>query len=327
VKRLAAVAAMLLLPLFAAGCGGPVAAPARTPVTLVLDWYPNSDHAGIYAAQDKGYYSAAGLDVKIQVPTDVTDALKLVATGRADFAVSYEPDTLIARSQGLPDVAVMSLVQEPLNSIISLKSEDITTPRDLVGKTIGWDGVPADQALLSTVLKADGASLSQVHTVVIGTSLVSALLSHQVNAILDGYFTWEGLIVQSKGQPVNVIHLQDWGVPSYDELVIVTSENMVKNHPATVRAFVQATQKGLSFAIAHPAQAASFVVKAGQGLDASLVRQSVALLVPGFKGPDGIPGDLAPAGWASYAKWLSSEKLVSHPVSGAKAVDTSFLRK
>lgn len=326
-KRLAAITAIFLLSLIAVGCGAPAATSSKTPVTLVLDWYPNSDHAGIYSAQDKGYYSAAGLNVKIQVPTDVTDALKLVATGKADFAVSYEPDTLIARSQGLPDVAVMSLVQEPLNSIISLKSENITTPADLVGKTIGWDGVPADQALLSTVLKADGASLSQVHTVVIGTSLVTALLSHQVDAILDGYFTWEGLIVQSHGQPVNVIHLQDWGVPNYDELVIVTSENMVKNHPATVRAFVQATQKGLSYAIAHPSQAASFVVKAGQGLNASLVRKSVDLLVPGFKGPNGIPGDLVPSAWVSYANWLTSEKLVSHPISGNSAVDTSFLRK
>lgn len=325
-RRSLALVFALLLPLFLVACG--TSAPSSaTPVTLVLDWYPNSDHAGIYAAQDEGYYKAAGLKVDIQVPTDVTDALKLVADGKADFAVSYEPDTLIARSQGLPDVAVMSLVQEPLNSIISLKSSGITQPKDLVGKTVGWDGVPADTALLSTVLKNDGASLSQVHTATIGTSLVTALLSHKVAAILDGYFTWEGLIVQSKGQSVNVIHLQNWGVPNYDELVIVTSESMVKEHPATVRAFVRATQKGLAFAVAHPARAASFVVKAGQGLSPTLVKKSVALLAAGFRGPNDIPGDLVPSAWVSYANWLTSHNLVQTPVNGASAVDTSFLKK
>lgn len=320
----AVMAATLLL----AGCGSPVATSNQPKaVTLMLDWYPNADHAGIYAAVDEGYYKAAGLAPKIVVPSDPSAALKLVATGKADFAVSYEPDFLLARDQGIPDTAVMALVQVPLNSIISLKSEGITRPKDLVGKSVGMAGLPSDTALLSTVLQDDGASLSQITQTNVGYNLVPALLSGKVNAIIGGYWSWEALQIALQGKPVNVLRLNDWGVPTYNELIIVTSDQMLKNHPEIVRAFVQATEKGLAYAIHHPQTAAQDVAKAGQDLDPKLVSQSVALLAPIFQGSAPEPGYMDPKQWDAYAQWLYQKGLIPKAEKGSATMTDAFLTK
>ncbi len=330
-------AAVLVLGAVLAACGGAAtgtsgtATPAASPrkVTLMLDWYPNGDHAGIYAAAAQGFDAAQGLHVAIQVPADPTSAMKAVAAGKVDFAVSYEPEVLLARAQGIPLVAVMAMVQEPLNSIIALPGSGITRPRDLVGKTVGTDGLQSTQDTLDTVLKADGVSPSQVTTVDVSEDNVAALLSHKVDAIIGAYWNWEAVEIQQKdgGKYPEVLRVNQWGVPTYDELVMVTSEQLIKSDPALVRSFVAAQVAGEQYAQKNPAGAVKDLLAANKDLDPALVSKSVRLLQPAWDAQGPTIGYMDPAQWTKYEQWMVAQGQLKAPVSVAQAMTNQFLPK
>ena len=167
-RRLRAAAALLAAAALAAlvvGCGGDDSASApegADQVDLILDWFPNADHAGVYGAIDEGYFADEGLDVSPVVPSDPAASLKQVGAGRAPFAISYEPEVLLARAAGVPVVAVGALVTHPLNSVIVRTDRGISRPRDLEGKTVGIAGVPSDRPLLDAVVRADGGDPAEV---------------------------------------------------------------------------------------------------------------------------------------------------------------------
>ena len=165
-KRLALIAALpLTIILLVAACGGD---DDLDRVVVALDWFPNADHAGIYAAQAQGFFENEGLEVVLQVPVNPEDPPKFVATGRVDFAISYEPDVIQAKAQGLPIVAVGAIVPVPLNSIQVLRSSGITGPGDLSGKRIAYPGIPSNEAYLATVLRQAGVDPGSVELVNVG---------------------------------------------------------------------------------------------------------------------------------------------------------------
>lgn len=316
-----------------AGSGAAPAAPAsagagaRKQATLVLDWYPNGDHAGIYSAQDKGYTRADGLDLTVQVPSGPAAALQEVASGKAQFAVSYEPEVFLARAQGIPVTAIAAIVHAPLNSIITLRSSGITTPAQLAGKTIGTDGLPNTRALLDTVLRHAGVRPSQVKQVTVSEGNVPALLAHKVDAIIGAYWNVEAVEIAQKGQPVNVMRLNKLGVPTYDELVFVTSDKVLHGDPGLVRAFLKAEMQGERFAMAHPRQAAAFVLKASKSPDPPLVDKSVALLQPVWKGAAPRLGYMDPAKWQAFEKWMRAQGVLSKDVPVSAAMTDADLPK
>ncbi len=206
-------------------------------MTLLLDWTPNSDHAGIFTALDKNIYTQHGLAVKAVVPGDVGVDLGEVARGHAEFAISYNTDVLLAQAKGLPIVAVAAIVQHPLNTILTLRSSEITRPRQLEGKTVGIYGVPSDYADLNTVVKDDGGDPAKVHIVTVSYDLVQGLETHKVDAIIGVYWTWESLLLKQKGFQANELRLTHWGVPDYYELVIVTSKQYAARIPTSCGRF------------------------------------------------------------------------------------------
>ena len=144
-----------------AGCGDDGGGAAeKEPVSLILDWYPNVDHAGVYGAISQDYFSDQGLDVTPKVPSDPTASLKQVGLGRADFAISYEQEVLLARSQGVPVVAVGAIVTHPLNTVLVRRDRGITTAKDLEGKTVGVAGASSDRPLLDSVVRSAGGAPS-----------------------------------------------------------------------------------------------------------------------------------------------------------------------
>ena len=176
---LAAVAALALM-VAIAGCGekNDVLEPnGSKQVELLLDFFPNADHAGIYAAQADGYFKQAGLDVKIRKPADPASPIKDVAAGRVDLAISYEPELLRARDKGLHVIAVGALVNRPLTSIISLPRAKIRRPADLKGKRVGTAGIDYQTAYLQTILNDAGVNPSSVKTRNVGFNLNPALLT------------------------------------------------------------------------------------------------------------------------------------------------------
>ena len=309
-----------------AAAGTATAAPVHK-VTVWLDWYPNTDHAGIYVALAKGYYAAAGLDVKVQVPSGAADAVKLVAHGTGDVAISYEPTVLLSRQEGIPVVAIGAVVQKPLNAVLALKSTGITRPRQLEGHTVGMAGEPSDYTNLQALMQDDGGSYDKVHPVNVGYNLLPALLSHRVDAVIGAYWTWEALQAQAAGKPVNVMRLERYGVPTYDELVFITGQSRLSGEPIVLRAFLKATFAGYAYAAAHTAETTEILLKVPGVLSTSraLIQQSLTLLSPLFKDGNGRYGTMDEHAWQAYADWMTAKKLMPGHLDASQAMTATLL--
>jgi len=321
----ALVAAAVGMSAVAGATSASTSAPAATPVSILLDWTPNTDHTGLYAAVAQGYFRQEHVAPTISVPANPDNALEEVAAGRADFAVSYEPDVLLARSQGIAVTSVMALVDRPLNTIMSLSQSHITAPQDLRGKSIGITGVPSDYAVVDAVLEYAHVPLSSVHLVRVGYNLLPALLHHRVDAVEGVYWTWEAVQVRQMGYKVNVLHLEQVGVPTYDELVLVTSDKLLHTDPGLVRRTLAAIQEGYALAAAHPNQGGTDLLRETQGLSPKLVRASLALLHSAFAWHVPTVGYQNPAAWRRYMAWMVRWHLLSRPVAISQAMTDAYL--
>jgi putative hydroxymethylpyrimidine transport system substrate-binding protein len=320
IKRLIALLAAVAVFLVLAGCGektesvAPVAGSTQS-LTLMLDWTPNADHVGIFEALAEGDFTRADLDVHVEIPSNPASPLQLLAAGKIDAAISYEPEVLLARNQGEPLVSVAAIVQEPLTSIVSIGSRHITSPADLRGKTVGDAGIPYQHAYLTTILARAKVPLSSVKEINVGDNLVPAMLSGRVDATLGAYWNYEAIELQQLHKHPNVIHMQQVGVPDYDELVVVVRKNTIVNHPDIVRRFVQALARGYESARANPQAAVANLVKASPGLDSKLQLASVEATLPAFfpSNPADPWGWQDPSQWNTYGQWMLNEHLISDP--------------
>jgi putative hydroxymethylpyrimidine transport system substrate-binding protein len=273
------------LVVLAAACGSQSSASPPSPahperVTVQLDWYPNPDHVGLYSGIDRGFFRRAGLDVVPVSPSDVSDAIKLVAAGRVDLGISYEPELFFAQQQDVPAVAVAALVPTALNSVIARADRGISSIADLRGKTVGEDGSASTDAYLTTVLASAGLDpKTAVRRVNVGFNLVPALLSGKVDAIIGGFQNIEGIEVARHGVKPAVFPVDRHGVPTYDELVLIANRDRLRGDPgyrAMVRRFVAALGRATAWARAHP-RAAVAVMRAESYRD---YRDTIAASVP-----------------------------------------------
>ncbi len=282
------------------------------PFTLALDWYVNPDHAGIYSALDRGFFKAEGLDVRPQVPSDPAAPIREVAAGRADLAVSYEPEVLLARERGLDVQAVGAVVDQPLTSLISLPKAGISAGADLRGKTVGTAGIPYQSDYLQTILQSAGLPSSTANEVNVGLNLLPTLIAGRVDAILGGFRNIEGVDLQQRGLDPRIVPVDQLGVPTYDELVLVARRTTVEQHPEPIRSFIAALARGTSYAIAHPQETANSVLTAGMGLDPMQTRAEVDATLPLLSGTQGRPyGFMDPREWREYAEWMAEHGLIS----------------
>ena len=313
-RRLAVVAA-LAVALAAAGCSEKqdvVTSPPDQRLDLALDFYVNPDHAGIYTALDRGFFRRAGLDVQPRVPSDPTAPIKQVAAGQADLAVSYEPEVLLAQEQGLDVIAVAALVDQPLTSLISLPAAGIAEPADLRGKTIATAGIPYQSDYLSTILRGAGMTSADVTEVDVGFSLLPALLGGRADAILGGFLNVEGVDLAQRGADPRVVPVNQLGVPTYDELVLVAERSRVEDDPEELRLFIAELAKGTRAAIADPAAATAAILDAGDGLDPSLTRAEIDATLPLLARERGKPfGYMDGEEWSTFAGWMTGNGLIS----------------
>jgi putative hydroxymethylpyrimidine transport system substrate-binding protein len=317
---LIAVAALTCLALSACGEKKEAVSPASgstQSLTLMLDWFPNADHVGIYQALAGGEFSAAGLDVHVQVPSDPAAPLQLLAAGKVDLAISYEPEVMLARNRGEPLVSVAAIVQKPLTSIVSIGSRHIKRPAQLRGKRVGDAGIPYQHAYLTTVLQHAGIPQDKVREINVGSNLVPAMLSGRVDATLGAYWNYEAIQLQQLGKHPNVIHMDKVGVPTYNELVVVARANELTNHGEVVRRFVQALARGYEAVRANPSAAVDNLVKANPGLNRKLQLASVKATLPDYfpsGGDAGRPwGWQDPTQWTTYGQWMLGQHLISGP--------------
>jgi len=331
-RRAALLAGVLVTALALAACGekhdalSPTAAAAQ-PLNLMLDWFPNADHVGLYEALANGDFTKAGLDVHVRVPTDPATPLQLLAAGKVDVAVSYEPELLLARDKGAPLVGIGAIVQRPLTSIVSLGSKHITTPAQLRGKRVGDAGIPYQHDYLTTILQHAGVPVSSVKEIDVGDNLVPAMLSGRVDATLGAYWNYEAIQLQQAGKRPNVIHVENAGVPDYDELVLVTREDEIANRTNILRRFVQALARGYEAVRANPQAGVSALVAANPSLSAKLQLASVRATLPSFfpadpKQPWGWQNQ---SQWTAYGEWMLDHHLISNPASVVDASTNQLL--
>ena len=295
---------------------------ATQPLSLMLDYFPNADHVGVYRALAEHDFQQAGLDVHVQVPSDPAEPLKLLAAGRVDLAISYEPELMLARDKGLPLVSIAALVQRPLTAIVSVGSAHIRSVSDLRGKTVGDAGIPYQHAYLQTILQHAGVDPGQVREVNVGFNLVPAMLSHKVAATLGAFWNYEAIQLAQLGKNPNVLHMEQVGVPNYDELVLVARASTIATRGDALRRFVQALARGYSSARSDPSAAVGDLLAASPGLNQKLQLTSARATMSSF-----FPADPSrPWGWQdqdqwnSYGEWMLSHHLIH---SSSAVVDAS----
>ncbi|MGH2841006.1 MAG: ABC transporter substrate-binding protein [Solirubrobacteraceae bacterium] len=329
IRRVLPAALAVVLVAVLAGCGerkepsGGAGAGER--VELMLDYVPNADHAGIYTALETGEFEAAGLDVRARTPSDPAAPLKLLAAGRADLAISYEPELLLARAKGAKLVSIGALVQTPLTSIVSLGSRGIDKPEQLDGKKIGTAGIPYQDAYLKTILQRAGAG--DVRSINVGFNLVPALVSKRVDAVLGAFWNVEGVELERRGRDPHILRVDKIGVPTYNELIIVAREQDARSRGALLRRFMRALGRGHDRLREHTGLGVEALVKADRNLKAGLLRAQIRATLPVFfprsaKRPFGFQN---PVDWRRYAKWMFDNELLSSRQNADRAFTNEFL--
>jgi putative hydroxymethylpyrimidine transport system substrate-binding protein len=325
VRRVATVIG-LVVALAVAGCGsgGGGGGKEHTSLSLMLDFFPNADHAPIYAAQADGRFKVQGVGVKIRAPSDPSEPIKLVAAGKVDLAISYEPELLRARDRGLPVEAVAALVRTPLTTIISLPKAGIRTPADLRGKTVGTAGIDYQTAYLQAVLAHAQVPVSSVKERNVGFNLVPALATGKVDAILGGYWNYEAVDLRQRGKDPQVIRIEQAGVPTYDELVLVARTDEVKKNADAIRRFLRALEQGAADVKRDPSAAIDALLHASPDLQRPLQEESVRVTTPFFEPVPGKPyGYMDPAQWKAFDSFMVANHLLK--TQGTAAAFTNDL--
>ncbi len=328
-RALAVVAALCAL-LALSACGekedqvGP--GNAQRSLSLMLDYLPNADHVGLYQAHADGEFARAGLDVAIQVPSDPAAPLKLVQAGKVDLAISYEPELLIARDKGASLVSVAAIVQKPLTSLMTLDRK-VKTPADLRGGRVGTAGIPYQSAYLETILARAGVPRDSVKETNVGFNLVPVMVSKKVDATLGAFWNVEGVQLARAGKHPRIIRMEEVGVPTYAELVLVARKDTLADRGDEVRAFVQALGRGYATARANPSAGTDVLVKAEPDLDRAFTLASVKASLPVFF-PDSTAkpfGWQSPKEWSAYGDWMFEQGLLGVRPNAVVALTNEFL--
>jgi putative hydroxymethylpyrimidine transport system substrate-binding protein len=327
---LAGAAALCVLALAACGTATNVTSlPAAKPFTVMLDWFPNADHAALYTAIANGDFKAVGLDVQPVVPSETAEPLKLLAAGRVDLAISYEPELMLARDEGLKVVSIGALVQRPLTSIIALGGQHISSVASLAGRKVGTAGIPYQAVELKSALLSAGVNPAKVQQVNVGFNLVPAMLSHEVAATLGGFWNYEAIQLQLQHKHPTVIPINEAGVPNYDELVLVVREDEARHDGVDLRAFMQALTRGERAVRADPEAAAKLIMAANPNLEAKLQVESIKRTLPAAQPTAaGKPyGYQDPAQWQTFGEWMYGKGLLkSNPdATGLPPFTNEFL--
>jgi putative hydroxymethylpyrimidine transport system substrate-binding protein len=314
-KGVAALLAAALLFAGTSGCGSGGAEPGVPKgATLVLDFTPNAVHSGIYAAQHEGYYGDAGIDLTIRQPGESTDAPKLLAAGRTDFAILDIHDLGIARERGLDLVATMPLVQRPLAAVIARSDSGVEQPRDLEGRTVGVTGLPSDEAVVDSEVSADGGSPAAVKRVTIGFNAISSLAASRVDAA-TGFWNAEGVALRRQGVPIRIFKVDRYGAPPYPELVLVASRQTIDSEPDLVDSVVKATKRGYEFTTENRSKALGDLLAEVPSLDRDEQQAQLKVLLPDLKPK---PFDMAVL--HDWARWDLEHGLLKRPLD----VDAAF---
>ncbi|MBB1024886.1 MULTISPECIES: ABC transporter substrate-binding protein [unclassified Dietzia] len=323
---IAAAAALALTGCQAASDDADTTETGAAPVSVLLDWSPNPDHVALYTAQHTGAYGDAGVDVTFMTPANTADAAREVSLGRADLAISYEPDTLIAAEQGLDVISVAALIPTSLTSLIARTESGITTAADLEGRTVGLSGLASQQPTLDFIAREAGVDPGSISTPNVQQSLNQALLTDQVDAIFGAFRNIEGVELTAQGDVV-VLPATELGVPDYAELVIIANPTRLADdadYAERVRHFLAGTAEGQAAALRDRQVAIDALTPETQGsYDPDILEMMIDATLELL--PEDDFGRQSDEDWAAYARWMYQNGLLETEVDGAAATTNDYL--
>jgi ABC-type nitrate/sulfonate/bicarbonate transport system substrate-binding protein len=300
--------------------------PAVEKITVVLDWVPNTNHTGIYAARALGYYEEENLIVEIIQPSEGGSA-DLIAAGKGNFGISYQEQVTYARTaaEPLPVVAVAAILQHNTSGFASPSDRNIKSPKDFEGRIYGGWGSPMEDAILKGVMQKYGADFSKVEIVNIGASDFLTSVSKDVDFAWI-FYGWDGIAAKLKDYPLNFMLLQDLDSRlDFYTPVIIASEDTVNKNPGLVERFLRATQKGYGYAVKNPAEAAEILIKEVPGLDRNLIAASQEYLSGQYLADSSRWGYMKPEIWGTFSSWMFENKLITNKLDVQKAFTNELL--
>jgi len=294
---------------------GPAAAADK--LTVLLDWFVNPDHGPLIVALERGEFAKHGLEVELIAPADPNDPPKLVAAGKADIAVSYQPQLHLQVDAGLPLTRIGTLVASPLNSVVVLADSPIRSIADLKGRKVGFSVGGFEDALLGAMLATHGLTLKDVELVNVNFSLSPSLMSGQVDAVIGAFRNFELNQMAIEKRPGRAFYLEEEGIPAYDELILVAKGDRLGD--ARLRRFVEAVEAGTLYLVNHPDEAWQLVIKNHKELDDELNRRAWRDTLTRFALR---PAALDQGRYARFAAFLQAQGMIkSSPPVASYAVE------
>ena len=290
----------------------PVRNGALTHLTLALDWVPNTNHTGLFVAQQKGFYKEAGIDLQILPYTDGALPEVLVGEGKADFGISGADGVASYRAAGQPIVSLAAVIQHNTSGFAYLKDSSIKRPRDLAGKRYAGFGAAYEEPVVAAVIKNDGGTDPKIQNITTNTGGYGAVAAKQADFVWI-FAGWDGIAAKRDKVDLNMFYLKDNGIPDYYTPVIITSDNNVKNKGVALKAFMSATAKGYNYAIANSKEAADLLIAGnpkGTFSDPDLVYESQAFLSPKYKEDAAKWGVQTLKAWTDYPKFLYNNQVL-----------------
>ncbi|MGG5889568.1 ABC transporter substrate-binding protein [Falsiroseomonas sp. HC035] len=282
------------------------AQPAREPLTVLLDWFINPDHAPIIIAQERGDFARAGLDVRIVAPADPNDPPRLIGAKRGDIGVYYQKNLYLAVDQGLPLMRVGTLVATPLSTLTVLRDGPVRTLADLRGKRIGYSVAGFEEVTMGAMLESVGLSLSDIRLVNVNFGLSSALMSGQVDGILGGFRNFELHQLDIENRPGRAFFPEQYGIPAYDELIYIAHRDRARD--PLLRRFIDATEAATHFLVNNPEESwRMFIAGPRRELDNELNRRAFASTANRFSLS---PGALDRNRYERFARFLADRRMI-----------------
>jgi len=294
----------LLFPLL---CYSSLSFATDKPLTLILDWFVNPNHAPLFVAEQEGFFKQQGLTIKFVAPADPADPPKLVAAGQADLAITYQPQWLLQVKQGLPLTRVATLIAMPLDCLAVKANGPIKEIKDLKGKRVGYSTGAIDSVMLNTMLKKNGISLNDVQLVNVRYNLTQALLTGNVDAVIGVMRNFELIEMQLVGQPARAFYPEQNGVPPYDELIIVAN---TKNNDPRLAKFLVALKQGVTYLLKHPESSWQKFAHNHPELNNELNHRAWQVTLPYFA-PD--PAYWDKSRYQNFSQFLAQQKLTLSP--------------
>ena len=299
----------LLLSALTAGLLAATPVQAAEKLTVLMDWFTNPDHAPVIIAKTEGFFEAEGLDVELVEPADPAMPPKLVAAGKGDIAISYQPTLHAQIEEGLPLKWIGTLVATPLNSLIVLEDGPIKKLADLKGKKVGFSVSGFEDAMLGQMLKSEGLSFEDVELINVNFALSPALLSGQVDAVIGGYRNFELTQLELEGKKGKAFYPEENGVPAFDELIYVVHKD--KTDDPRYAKFLAAVEAATIYLINHPDDAWNSFIEAYPNLDDELNRRAWTDTLPRFAKR---PAALDEGRYERFARFMAENGLIEKTV-------------